>query len=220
LERETNQKLTLQKTTICSIGIVLFHLVGLYGFLTPGLIPLFIKLVPFHLLLMMALLIVSCNELSLRFIFFCAGVYFAGFLVEVLGVNTGLIFGSYSYGKTLGIKLWDTPLMIGVNWLILVYSTGVFLEKIKISNQLLTCFIGAAILVLLDILIEPIAIRFDYWSWSGDLIPLQNYIGWFIVSFIMFWFFTVMDIKKKNPSAIVLLVAQVAFFLVLNIRPS
>jgi putative membrane protein len=39
----------------------------------------------------------------------------AGFFIEAIGVNTGLIFGNYVYKTTLGWKFLETPLIIGVN---------------------------------------------------------------------------------------------------------
>ena len=205
----------LNKNTICSFIIILFHLVGLYGFLNPGLNDLFIRLVPLHLLLMLSLLMVSGYDGSLAFLYFSLGVYAAGFLVEVAGVNTGLIFGSYTYGSTLGTQIWRTPLLIGVNWLILVYTTGVLLTVFKLNRYVLA-FIGALILVSIDFIIEPVAIKYDYWSWAGGTIPFQNYIGWFIVAFLMFLFFNRMNFRKQNSSAIVLFVAQLCFFMILN----
>ncbi|MEJ7693075.1 carotenoid biosynthesis protein [Daejeonella sp.] len=203
------------KENICSLVIVLFHIVGLYGFLDPDLTGFFIKLVPFHLLLMLALLMISGYDRSGNFRLFALIVFTAGFLIEVAGVNTGLIFGSYTYGGTLGFKLWETPLLIGVNWLILVYSTGVVLSTFRLNKYLLA-LLGAVILVGIDFLIEPVAIRYDYWSWSGGIIPLQNYLGWFIVSFIMFIPFLSLNFKKQNRSAIVFFAAQVCFFIILN----
>lgn len=205
----------LKKENICSLIIILFHMVGLYGFLNPDLTSLFIKLVPFHLLLMLLLMIISGYDGSPGIMLFALSVFAAGFLVEVAGVNTGLIFGSYTYGGTLGLKLWHTPLLIGVNWLIMVYSTGVLLIACQINKYLLA-LTGAAILVGIDSLIEPVAIRYDYWSWSGEIIPLQNYVGWFFVSFMMFILFTSLNFKKQNSAAIVLFAAQLLFFIILN----
>ena len=206
----------LNKTIICTIFIVMFHLVGLYGFLNSELEKLFIVLVPFHLLLMLSLLVISTNDFSLNIRNFAIIVYLAGFFIEVIGVNTGLIFGSYTYGKALGFKLFSTPLLIGVNWLILVYCTGVFLEQFKIKNALFFCLIGALVLLSLDFLIEPIAIRFNYWSWAGGKIPLQNYLGWYLFSCLLLWIFRRLDFQKQNKAAIALLFAQLVFFLVLN----
>ncbi len=206
----------LNKTIICTIFIVMFHLVGLYGFLNSDLEQLFIALVPYHLLLMLSLLAISTGDFSFNFRAFAIIVYLAGFFIEVIGVNTGLVFGSYTYGEALGFRLFSTPLLIGVNWLILVYCTGVFLEQFKIKSSFFFSLLGALILLSLDFLIEPIAIRFDYWSWAGGQIPLQNYLGWYLFSFLLFWIFRGLDFQKQNKAAIVLLFAQAGFFLALN----
>ena len=207
----------MNRTLFCSIIIVLFHLVGLYGFLTPALELLFIKLVPYHLLLMLGLMLVTVNDRSLGLIKFTAVVYLAGFFIEVIGVNTGQIFGDYIYGTALGIKLWATPLLIGVNWLILVYSTGVFLETFNFKSKWLFSALGAGILLGIDFLIEPVAIKFDYWSWFEGVIPIQNYLGWYIFSYCLFLFFSASNFNKKNKAAVVLLFAQLCFFLALNL---
>ena len=203
------------RANICSLIIILFHFVGLYGFLNPELNDLFIRLVPLHLLLMLSLLMISGYDRSSSFLLFALGVYAAGYLVEVAGVNTGLIFGSYTYGRTLGTKIWNTPLLIGVNWLTLVYTTGVLLSLFNLNRYFLA-FLGAIILMAIDFLIEPVAIKYDYWSWAGGVIPLQNYIGWFLVAFLMFLFFNRMNFRKQNSTAIVLFVAQLCFFMILN----
>lgn len=197
--------------------IILFHLVGLYGFLTPALEPLFIKLVPYHLLLMLGLMVFTVNDRSIDLVKFTFGVYMAGFFIEVIGVNTGQIFGNYTYGAALGIKLWATPLLIGVNWLVLVYCTGVFLETFNLKSKWLFSALGAGILLGIDFLIEPVAIRFDYWSWFEGIIPFQNYLGWYIFSFFLFLFFSGLNFNKKNKAAVVLLFAQLGFFLALNL---
>lgn len=208
--------MVLNRTVICSFIIILFHLVGLYGFLTPELSKLFIDLVPFHLLLMLLLLIFSIKEWSSHILLFAGIIFTAGFLIELIGVNTDAIFGSYTYGKALGIKLWQTPLLIGINWLILVYCTGIFLEQFKIKNRFIFSLLGALILLSLDILIEPVAMRFDYWTWDGSVIPVQNYLAWFLFSGLMLWIFSSMSFNKQNKAAVVLLFSQFIFFAVLN----
>jgi putative membrane protein len=207
----------MNRTLFCSMIIILFHLVGLYGFLTPAFELLFIKLVPYHLLLMLGLMVLTVNDRSMDLFKFAVGVYLAGFLIEVIGVNTGQIFGDYTYGSALGIKLWATPLLIGVNWLVLVYCTGVFLETFNLKSKWLFSALGAGILLGIDFLIEPVAIRFDYWSWFEGIIPIQNYLGWYIFSYGLFLFFSGLNFNKKNKAAVVLLFAQLGFFLALNL---
>lgn len=217
MEGANDKKLMLSRNLVSSLLIVLFHLVGLYGFLSTTYEGLFITIVPFHLLLMFTLLVINAGDKSLELISFAFIVYLAGFFIEVIGVNTGLIFGIYEYGHALGIKLWATPLLIGLNWLILVYCSGVFLERFKLKNKNMFSACGAGILLGLDFLIEPVAVRFDYWSWDGNIIPIQNYIGWYIFSFFLFRLFYRLNFQKENNAAIVLLFAQVGFFLLLNL---
>jgi putative membrane protein len=207
----------MNRTILCSLTIILFHLVGLYGFLTPAFEDIFIMLVPYHLLLMLLLIILTLNDISADLIKFSTGVYLAGFFIEVIGVNTGQIFGNYTYGSALGVKLWATPLLIGVNWLILVYCTGAFLQKFNLKSRVLFSALGAAILLGIDFLIEPVAIRFDYWSWFEGIIPVQNYLGWYIFSFLLFLFYSGLNFRKENNAAIVLLFTQFCFFLALNL---
>ena len=40
-------------------------------------------------------------------------------------------------------------------------------------------------MVGLDFLIEPIAVKYDFWNWSQNEVPKQNYLMWFILSIIM-----------------------------------
>lgn len=197
--------------------IILFHAVGLMGFLIPGLNDLFIQLVPFHLLLMMALILFSRGRMDRDFLVFMGVCYLAGFLIELAGVKTGLIFGRYHYGATLGVKLADIPLMIGVNWVLLIYCAGAGLTFLPVANKLYLSLVGALLLLLLDVLIEPVAIRFDYWNWAGNTIPVRNYIAWFSFAFIMLRFFHFRSPEKYNPAALALLLSQFVFFAVLNL---
>lgn len=205
----------MSRERVTIILVILFHSIGAVGFLLPALQPLFMQLVPYHLLLMLGLLGLTAYDGSPGLLIFGAIIFLLGFLVEVLGVNTGLIFGQYTYGKTLGFKLWNTPLLIGVNWLILVYSIGVSLNKLRLG-PFLFAVLGAFLMVMIDCLIEPVAIRFDYWTWHDENIPLQNYLGWFLVSFLFFLVFNAFNFRKQNSLAFVMVVSQFAFFLVLN----
>jgi putative membrane protein len=211
----------LNKKNISIAVIVIFHLVGLIGFSVDELIPLFKILVPFHLLLMTFILLYNHNDFNKSFLLFISIVYVASFLIEGIGTNTGLIFGEYEYLTTLGYKIWNTPLMIGINWLILVYSAGVYIQRIIPSNSASSVFIksiiGAALLTLIDYFIEPIAIKFDYWAWQNTLVPLQNYVAWFITAFVFMLVFNKLNFNKSKPIAHILLIVQSLFFVLLSV---
>ena len=207
----------VRKYPVATVLVIAFYyLVGLFGLSIPALQPYFKTLVPFTLLFSLYFLWLF-HENADRTIYMTGLVIFIlGYLVEALGVNTGLVFGDYIYGKTLGIKLWNTPLMIGVNWLLLIYTcwalTGIFS-----SNRWLRYLSGAVLMVLYDIALEPVAIRLDMWNWPGDAVPYQNYAGWFLVSMILFVIFDMGTRSIKNKIAPALFCIQFAFFIALNL---
>jgi putative membrane protein len=207
-----------QKGELAAIVIiVLFHLVGLTGLLIPSLRSPFLQLVPYHLLLMLVVVILSHQNVDGRLLLFVACTFIGGYGVEWLGVNKHLLFGHYQYGQTLGFQLDNVPLIIGVNWFLLIYSTGALMQRSRLKSMLLRVMSGAIVLVLLDILIEPVAVRLDYWHWSdNDNIPLSNYTCWFFVSAFMLVLFERFRFKQQGMVAPVLLITQFVFFLVLH----
>ena len=204
-------------TIISVLLIVLFHLVGLIGLSVNSLRPLFLQIVPWHLLLMLAIVFFNHQYIDARFILFALLIWATGYGAEWTGIHTGQLFGNYYYGKTLGAKLYDVPLIIGVNWFLLIYSTGVLLQRSRLKNAFARIIAGAIILVLLDVLIEPTAIHLDYWHWAGAAIPIKNYICWFLLSGLMLFVFKIFRFKKQNIVAPVLLLTQALFFAALLI---
>ncbi len=140
----------------------------------------------------------------------------AGFLIEVVGVNTGLIFGQYSYGDSLGLKVWNTPLVMLINWMMLPYLVYTIISKTKYSTFVKILF-SSAILTGFDAIMEPVAIMMNMWRWQNLMPPLHNSIGWFVVSFILFTFLYYSNTKVKNRLAPYLLLIQVLFFATLNV---
>ncbi|MBD3750150.1 MAG: carotenoid biosynthesis protein [Sphingobacteriales bacterium] len=207
----------LDKAGVSKIFIIVFHLVGLVGFLIPQQEAFFLSLVPFHLLLMGAILIVNQKEFNAKLWQGIAAIVVGCFTIEVIGVATGSIFGNYHYGATLGIKLADVPLIIGINWMMLVFSVGAVLKRYFKHLRNLKSLIGASILVFIDILIEPVAMKFDYWNWQDASVPFKNYIAWFIVSFVMLRAYYQFEFRKTNKVAFTLLMSQIIFFIILNL---
>jgi putative membrane protein len=209
---ERPPRITMTKAKVSIIIVVLFHVVGLAGFFITSFTPLFLQLVPFHLLLMLVLVIINHYRPDEKFFGFALLIFIAGIAAEWIGVHTRLIFGDYHYGATLGSKLDGIPLTIGVNWFILIYATGVLLKRSRLRNVFARMIAGATLLVLLDLLIEPVAIKFDYWHWAEGTPPLKNYLGWFIVSTAFLGVFELFKFKKQEIVAPVILLIQFVFF--------
>lgn len=195
---------------------IIIYLVGTIGLSLPEYREQFQELTPINLLLAAILLFLFHKTWSIKHIIAFAIVLILGFLVEFFGVHTGLVFGSYTYGSALGPKIMDTPLIIGVNWLMLVYMVYAITQKMNLNfiSQVIT---GAFVLLLYDLLLEPVAIQLDFWSWGVSGIPLQNYLAWFVISALFITIWRVMKIKIENSVAFGLFIIQLTFFLILNI---
>lgn len=211
------RRILSEKTYSSFALIVIFHIVGLVGFTNDPLVNLFKILVPFHLLLMLGIVLWNNTSWNKHFILFSSLILMFSFIVEMIGTNTGLIFGEYTYGKTLGIKLWNTPLMIAVNWFVLVLGVGSALSYLHLKSNFVFSAIGASILTFLDVLIEPIAIKFDYWQWNLIEVPIQNYLAWWALAFIFILIFRKLHFNKQNIVAAFLLGIQFVFFILLNL---
>jgi putative membrane protein len=141
-------------------------------------------------------------------------ILIAGFLVEVVGVSTGIIFGGYSYTNVLGFQLFNTPIILGFNWAMLVYMAYVIVDKLKI-NEWQKVVLSAVILVIYDLVLEPFAIFYGLWKWDAINPPVQNYIAWFVISILFMFLVRSSKIKITNPVAIPLFLIQFLFFSVL-----
>ncbi|WP_394335953.1 carotenoid biosynthesis protein [Brumimicrobium salinarum] len=134
---------------------------------------------------------------------------------EWLGVHTGLLFGNYIYGNNLGPLWYGVPIIIGVNWIMLVIISGSIAERLK-THWLLKAFLGTLLMLALDVLIEPVAVQSDYWVWSGE-IPLSNFLGWALIAFVIQILYFSMKLGEQNKVATVLYFIQIVFFSILNI---
>lgn len=205
----------MEKRLKISIGIVvLLYAVGIVGLLSPY-HELFQQATPITLLVSAFLLAWNHAERTTSFYLFAIIAFVIGFAVEYVGVNHHLIFGNYQYGNTLGFKLWNIPLMIGINWFITMYSIAtVFTGRVSATRFVFVCAMTA---VFLDWLMEPVAIHYDFWNWQDGKVPLSNYVGWFVVSAILFAIFNQLKVARVNRFALPFLVIETIFFLVLNV---
>ncbi|WBO84092.1 carotenoid biosynthesis protein [Hymenobacter yonginensis] len=191
--------------------LLLFHVTGFLGLGFSQDPAFFLQFVPLNLLLTLGLLLAFQPERSATFWWFCLVAMAVGFGVEVAGIRTGLLFGFYEYGSTLGLKWLGVPLIIGANWLMLTYTAGILARYLPIPD-FLRALVATLLMVGLDACLEPVAVRFDFWQWRFDVIPLQNFKGWFAVSLILQVFFNRTQFEKRNPLAAFVYMLQLLFF--------
>lgn len=210
---------------------IIFHAIGLVGILYSG-DDFFVRATPINLILMVALIFYTQKNITAGFTLFIVATYIIGVLVEVIGIHTGALFGNYSYGSVLGPLIYEVPLVIGVNWIIVIFCVGttinIILNKIVDSMQLETGTVrpvvrtlsvvvdGAIAATAFDWLIEPVAVKLGYWHWQNNQIPFFNYACWFAVSALLLVLFQNLRFDKGNKFALNLLLIQAMFFLLLR----
>lgn len=207
--------MNFQKHHIVIIFLALIHVVGVGGVLLLG--PEMMRLTPLNLLISAAVLVYFHPERNWRFWIYTSTVLVSGFIIEWIGVKTGLVFGHYYYGKNLGLLLFDIPLIIGVNWLLLSYSSSILAQRVMLYFSLSASVIHQSLLasflmVLVDMFIEPVASACGFWFWKDGSIPIQNFVAWFVFSFAFNYLFARLKISSKNIIAPFLFVIQLLFF--------
>lgn len=173
--------------------LVLFS-VGLVGHAMPSAEGLMLRLTPVFMLLTGVLVTMPSLVLGRwQFPVWMAATYVFTFLVEGAGARTGAIFGSYQYGPTLGLGWHGVPFLIGLNWVLVANGAACLAAKRLPARagpwrRPAVTLLAALLAVVFDFIMEPVAIRNDYWHWAGDVIPLQNYVAWFVVAAGVIWF--------------------------------
>ena len=187
-ENETIQlgKFNIDKLVFFKVWVSIFHVVGIIGLALPISKPIFQQLTPFHLLMTTGLLMYFHRGWNLSFVGFFALAFLTGMISEIIGVQTGLIFGDYYYGTVLGTKVWAASAL------------------------------GALLMVGIDFFIEPVAISLGFWTWTSESIPLENYLGWFFIAFGLQAAYRYFEFNKQNKLSPFLLLNLVLFFAILS----
>ncbi len=196
------------------ILLIIFYTVGTVGLLSESR-DSFLELSFLNLAVSFVILILARIHHSWRFYLFCVTGFFIGMLVEWVGVHTGLLFGNYWYGPNLGIQWWEVPVIIGVNWVMLTIITAAVVARLKL-HWFLKALLATFLMLILDLLIEPVAVKSDYWTWNGA-IPISNFVGWFLVALLLQILYFGSRLNEPNKVAVVLFFIQVVFFTIQNI---
>ncbi len=133
--------------------------------------------------------------------------FLISFTAEALGVNFGLIFGRYHYTAVLGMQVFGVPLLAALAWEPIVYAAFCITDILAPSQlarnnswwrrlplHVWMAGIGALATTAWDMMIDPIAVNEGWWVWQegGSYmpylkhgVPIQNFLGWLGVSFVI-----------------------------------
>ena len=194
--------------------LIVFYTIGVLGISFSPWKSLFLNLSSFNLLLTFAILLITRKKQTLNFYLFILLAFIIGMGSEWLGVHFGWLFGNYTYQNTLGIKLFEVPLIIGVNWGLLAI-TSAEIAQFLFRNTYLKISIAALLMTVFDYFLEPVAIESHFWQWKGDTIPLFNYICWLMVSLVLQWIYFNLKNEENNASHRQIYFIMLMFFLIL-----
>jgi putative membrane protein len=206
-----------------TILMIIMFTVGFVGHSLRATLPWMLQLTPFFLVVFGVLAILPVLlEKNASFYLWAAAVLVFTFLVEAAGTATGRIFGPYTYGGSLGPKLLEVPVVIAFNWLLVIVG-ALSLARLVSRSRVLAALLGAALAAGFDFLLEPTAMRLDYWSWAGVLspagIPVQNYVAWFLVAVAAGVPFALLRIPVRSRVPLAYFLIQAGFFTALRFFP-
>lgn len=196
------------------ITFIAIYFVGLALYFVPLTRSLFILITPYTLVLVTAVIFSHHKEWNAKTIAVLASIFIISFVVEIIGVATGALFGEYGYGKGLGVKIADVPIVIGLNWIFLVYASNGIISKYT-SNNILIILGAAVLMVVYDIVMEKAAPLMDMWVFSENNPPVNNYVMWFLLALVFNVLLQIFKVRTANKPARWLFIIQFIFFIII-----
>ena len=192
----TRIKLIKNKDALLQAILVVIYLVGIVGFSQAKFRD---TLLPASgiVLYLSTLAIALASKNKIKFLVFMAIAFIIGFGAEVIGVNTAYLFGNYVYGINLGPKLLNVSIVIGLLWGVLALGAASIIDQMAIFNRW-KGFFGAVIMLGVDLIMEPVAIANEFWSWDGENVPLYNYVCWFLIAILLQLILRKFKLNEKN----------------------
>lgn len=196
------------------LTFVIFYLVGLGLYIIPATRQLFIIITPYTLVLIAVAIFYHHAEWNLNTLIVLFSIFVASIGVEIFGVASGKLFGVYSYGTSLGYKIADVPVIIGLNWIILVYGSAAVISALTTSS-ILKIAGSSALMVVYDFVLEKAAPLMNMWKFEKGHPPFQNYIVWFVMAVFFHFAVNVFKLNTNNKPAAAVFIIQFFFFLII-----
>lgn len=136
------------------------------------------------------------------------------YILEEIGVHTGIIFGRYYFTPLMGPKLDVIPIAIVCGWIGLIYIAGVVTNLLIDGSPtptrhthyliILRAIVGALVVTTFDLNYDPIGVENGWWVWmdGGSYfgVPIHNYVGWFVVAFLTYLVYGYLLRCEQAPS--------------------
>jgi len=203
------------KETVVIVFLFIIYFVGIVGSFLPLWRNTVLPLSPITLLLSFLALIYTTPAPKKPIFLFILFSAIIGFVVELIGIHTGYLFGNYHYQQNLGVKIAEVPIVISINWALITLGAAQIAALIS-ENKYARIVLAASVMLLFDIIMEPVAIKSQFWTWSGGIIPTYNYVSWFLVGIFLQVIYFQKIVHRTNNVLVFLFTFMMIFFIVLN----
>ncbi len=124
-------------------------------------------------------------------------IFLAAWLSEVVGVHTGLPFGSYTYTEALQPQIAGVPVQVPAAWLMMlpaawavggsfIYRRGQASKPRSWVDKAAFAATSGLAFSAWDLFLDPQMVAWQLWSWEtpGHYfgIPLINFLGWTVIA--------------------------------------
>lgn len=147
---------------------------------------------------------------------FIATVFLIGWCFENVSVITGIPFGGYHYTHIMEPFIGHVPVFVLPAYCVMGYVSWalatLLLQPFTGQNEFVKTFtlpvVAAALMVIWDLSMDPLRATVEQrWIWlDGGAhygVPILNYFGWFLVTWLMFQVFSLLDnlpvFTKRQP---------------------
>ncbi len=126
-----------------------------------------------------------------------------GNVVENIGVATGFPFGRYHFLEIMGPRIYAVPVLLGLAYIGMAYASwtlsSVLVGRVwrggSWSRMLAVPLVAAVFMTAWDVAQDPVwSTMLHAWAWHNGGrwfgVPLQNYFGWFLNTFLIFLLFS------------------------------
>ena len=124
-------------------------------------------------------------------------------LLEIIGSKTGYVFGGkyhYNSNNTPGFILFGIPVLIPIAWFGIIYMSINFCNYVtnvrfpfEDSTNYFFIILTAIFVMLLDLVLDPLAVDEKRWNWELPGIyygiPILNFFGWLLVPLLILLIF-------------------------------
>jgi putative membrane protein len=129
-----------------------------------------------------------------------SGLLALGF--EYVWIQYCMPYGCFQYGDVLGAKIFQTvPWTVFVGWTPLIIGVYAILRH-YIQNRWWIILIGAIILTLIDMVLDPGAVLLGFWLFDAGgwyyNVPWSNFAGWLVSGSVGMWLATLLLHKTKT----------------------